>query len=291
MRGKLALLTWLVIAASATAQDMPLSEILAPNEGWQRVQGLAGVDSLAADGKGTVYAGESATGRITAIDPAGKLKPFATVVGLRGMAVGPDGLLYVCQPKQRRLVTVDGAGKEKVVADEVSLETVVVSRSGRCYGTASEEHAVYAIEPDGKKRRAAEGLTQPSGLALWADQGTLVVGNAAGKHLWAYRISSDGSLTAGDAYYALRTRPKEASDVVGLTTDSKARLYAATREGVQVFDPTGRMCGVLSRPERAAVTGAVFGGEALDRLFSACGGNLYVRKTLARGLPAAISRP
>jgi sugar lactone lactonase YvrE len=280
------------LAGSISAgQDMPLTGILAPGEGWQRVAGLTGIDSLAADGKGTVYAGVSTTGNITAIEASGKLKSLATLAGLRGMAVGPFGRLYVCQPKSRRLVSLDGAGNETVVTDQLAVETIVVGHNGRCYGTVPSEHAIYSISPTGKKQRVAAGLNQPSGLALWADQATLVVGDAAGNHLWAFRVVMDGALTAGDAYYALRTRPKEASGVVALTPDASGRLYAATREGVQVFDPTGRISGVLLRPERAAVTGVAFGGEALDRLFIACGGNVYVRKTLARGLPSPADKP
>jgi sugar lactone lactonase YvrE len=291
MQRHLAVVALLLSGSLSAGQDMPLTGILAPGEGWQRVSGLTGIYSLAADGNGTVYAGDSTTGRITAIDAAGRLKSLATLAGLRGMAVGPYGRLYVCQPKSRRLVSLDGAGKETVVTDELALETIVVGHNGRCYGTVPGEQAIYSIEPSGKHRRVAAGLKEPSGLVLWADQGTLVVGNASGNHLWAYRVNLDGALSAGDAYYALRTRAKEASGVVALTADSSGRLYAATREGVQVLDPTGRMSGVLLRPERTAVTGVAFGGEALDRLFSACGGNVYVRKTLARGLPGTAGKP
>ena len=117
-----------------------------------------------------------------------------------------------------------------------------------------------------------------------------MVGDARGNHLWAYRVELDGALAAGDAYYSLRTRFREASRVAGLSMDSAGRLYAATREGVQVFDPTGRMSGVLLQPGASAATAVVFGGESLDRLYMACGGQVYVRKTLARGVSGEIGR-
>lgn len=166
MRQLLTLFALSLAATIASAQDMPLSGILAPGENWKRVPELSGVFSLAADGKGAVFAGETTTGRITRIDAAGNAKAYATVPGLRGMAVGPDGRLYVCQPTNRRLLAVDGAGKEFTAADELAVVTVVVSRSGRCYVTVAGEQAVYAVEPDGKKRRVAVGLKEPSGLAL-----------------------------------------------------------------------------------------------------------------------------
>lgn len=283
MRRAVGCIALLLSATAARAQDMPLSDVLAPGESWQRVPDLSGVQFLAADSHGTVYTGEPESGRITAIEPGGKKKHFANVPGLRGMTRGPAGGLYVCQPEKQRLLFLDATGKESVAAGELALETVVVSRAGRVYGTTPREHAIYAVERGGKPRRVAEGLAEPSGLAFWADEGTLVVGDAAGKHLWAYRVASDGALSSGDAYYSLRTRPKEASSVAALTIDAAGRLYAATREGVQVFDPTGRMSGLLLRPERSPVSGVAFGGEGLDRLYVACAGHLYVRKTLARG--------
>ncbi len=48
-------------------------------------------------------------------------------------------------------------------------------------------------------------------------------------------------------YAPLRTRRGESAiTVTGLATDRDGRIYAATDIGVQVFDPTGRLCGVLT---------------------------------------------
>ena len=59
----------------------------------------------------------------------------------------------------------------------------------------------------------------------------------------------DGTLTAGDRYYALRVRKGvERSDATAATIDSMNRVYIATSEGVQVFDPIARLCGVLHKP-------------------------------------------
>jgi sugar lactone lactonase YvrE len=59
---------------------------------------------------------------------------------------------------------------------------------------------------------------------------------------------------------------------------------------VQVFDPTGRLSGILVAPERAPLGGAAFGGADLDRLYVACAGKVYVRKTLAKGVKAAEAK-
>ena len=163
----------------------------------------------------------------------------------------------------------------------------LVAREGREYRVVPEERAVYLVGPGGAKRKVADGIAEPRGLVLWADGGTLVVGDAAGKHLFAFRVDKDGGLSARETYYALRVRSKEASGVASLTLDDAGRLYAATREGVQVLDPTGRLSGVLLAPERAPVTYVLFGGGTeRDLLYVTCNGKLYVRKTKARGLQA-----
>src|SRR5258708_7518308 len=112
MRIPVLLFVVLASTSSATGQDMPLSQVLAPGEQWQPIPGVSGVFSLASDLNGTVYAGESASGRIMTIDPKGLVKAFATVPGVRGMAVGPDGRLYVCQRERRRLLVLDAKGAE-----------------------------------------------------------------------------------------------------------------------------------------------------------------------------------
>jgi len=53
----------------------------------------------------------------------------------------------------------------------------------------------------------------------------------------------------------------------------------ATNLGLQVFDPTGRLCGVFTAPP-GKVTELTFDG---DRLFARADGKVFVRKMLAEG--------
>jgi enterochelin esterase family protein len=112
-----------------------------------------------------------------------------------------------------------------------------------------------------------------------------VVADAEGRHLWAFRIEADGRLTFGEPYYPLRVKPGQAdAGVTALATDAAGRVYAATPLGVQVFDPTGRLAGVLLKPAAAPLTALTFGGKDLDTLYVACGDRIYARKTKAKGL-------
>ncbi len=265
----------LVTAGPAAAQDMPLTQVLLPGEGWQAVEGdFQSVAALAANREGDVYLADPKGKQIVRL-PAGGGKPEALYRGevVGGLAVG-DGTLFACQPEAKRLVAL--GPEKKVLADGLAAAGAAVTAAGDCYCTVPSEKAVYLVTRDGMKRRLDTGIGEPAGVVLWADQGTLVVGDAAGKHLYAFR---DGGLDAKEGYYTLRTAPRQGSGVAALTIDRDRRLYAATREGVQVFDPTGRMCGVLLRPLPEPVTALAFGGPEHDRLYIACGDRLFVRKT------------
>src|SRR5262249_55513948 len=141
----------------------------------------------------------------------------------------------------------------------------VTSANGIQYGINDEKKVIVGEYQDGVKRKQREfavpGLNRPSGITLWPDGRRLVVGDADGKHLWAFRVEKGGDLTAGDRYYALRVkRGQTKSGVTALTVDDKGRLFACTPLGVQVFDPTGRLCGVLLKPSDVDPTAIAFGG-------------------------------
>jgi enterochelin esterase family protein len=275
-----------LITTPAAAQDMPLSQILIDGEGWKSVTGpFKAIRALTAEKDGSIIVLQAAETSLVIIDGTGK----AVQGGLRnasnvsGLTVGVDGELFFFLPAERELARI-GRRASTIVAGkyDVTGHDLVVAPNKGFYCTVPDEGAVYLLDTIiGKKRKVADGIIKPTGLVLWPDQGTLVVGDAGGKHLYAFRIDKDGSLSAREGYYTLRLRPGEtASGVGGLTVDAARRLYAATPVGVQVFDPTGRMSGVLLNPTPDAVPTAVaFGGADGDLLYAACGDRLFVRKT------------
>jgi len=89
------------------------------------------------------------------------------------------------------------------------------------------------------------------------------------------------------AYCPLRVKPGAQSiTVTSLAADRNGRIYAATEIGVQVFDPTGRMCGVLTpaapgKPEQLTFEG--------DKLTLWIGDTKYARKLRTQGAPIKSS--
>ena len=282
----------LAAASTAAAQDMTLQQILLPGEGWQvALKDCKSARGLASDGKGNVYVADPDGMQIWRIGPDGKAAVFAqTPAPVVGLACGPDGRLFASQPSQQRVVALDADGKETVLSEGLALEYLAATKKGALYGGSPKQKAVYVLEPDGKRRQVDRG-TAPGGLALTPDGGTLVLGDAGGRSLYALRAHPDGDLDGKEPYYAIRLLGPAPSDNAGVTADAIGRVYATTRDGVQALDPTGRLIGVFTHPERGAAMGGIaFGGADLDRLYVACGGKVYVRKTLAKGVKAAEAK-
>src|SRR5262249_50712395 len=123
--------------------------------------------------------------------------------------------------------------------------------SGRLYGPFLLDREKKAIVLGDDPALKVPSLVSPTCLAVWPDGAQLVIGDAGDRFLWTARILKDGLLTGADRYYCLRVKPGEkASGVKDMVMDAGNLLYAATPLGVQVFDPTGRLCGVLLPPSK-----------------------------------------
>jgi len=111
-------------------------------------------------------------------------------------------------------------------------------------------------------------------------------------------VNADGSLDAKAPYMTMRLPidPKgefkqaepppynPASGGDGMTSDEQGRFYVATTLGIQVFDPTGRMCGVITRPQPdKPLTSCVLSGAGRSYLYVTNGDKIFRRKVQAKG--------
>lgn len=173
-------------------------------------------------------------------------------------ALHPDGKITDSPP-----------GKQRPAPSQREVPPYRISKEGKTVERLAEGN------PDVLKLR---GLTDPSCITLWPEGGHLVIGETDGAYLWAVRIEKDGSFGPGDRYYSLRTEPNRKNPVTAMTMDAGFLLYACTPLGIQVFDPTGRLSGVLDSPTKAPITAATIGGKSHNELFIAAGGRIYARK-------------
>ncbi|MBY0522244.1 MAG: SMP-30/gluconolactonase/LRE family protein [Gemmataceae bacterium] len=288
--------------APAFAQDMPLSQVLIDGEGWKLIsKDFRAISSLAVDRAGDIYVADPDS-KVIRLQPDGKVavtmgpkETRAVVVAPCRVVNGQESLLCAVNKDGNGTIEAftsassDKGGISYQVAKDLVVQSFVVAKNGTVYCTVPGEQVVYALSK-GEKRKVAEGIGKPTGLALLPDGGTLIVADAAGKHLYAYRVEKDGSLTCKEGYYTMRLPAmQKASGAGGMTMDSAGRLYVATTVGVQCYDPTGRLNGVLLNPPGASLppTAVVFGGPDHDTLYVACGDKLFARKTKAKGVVAA----
>lgn len=277
----------LSLSATAQAQDMPLSDVLIDGKGWELVgEGYKFTEGPAADAAGNVYFTDIPNNRIHKINLEGKVSVFAEdTQGANGLMFGADGRLYACQNGAKKIVAYDAAGKAATIAEDVASNDLVVNRAGDIYFTDPAGGKVFFIKQGGKPVVVASEV-RPNGVILTADQGTLVITDGQEPCLWAFRINSDGTLSAKERYYYplqlanYDTRP----GTDGLTVDQAGRLYATSRLGVQVFDPTGRLSGTILKPSAAGISNVTFGGPYHDTLFVTSTDKVYRRKTKAIGV-------
>ena len=125
--------------------------------------------------------------------------------GTNGLMFGPDGRLYGCQNGKKRIVAYDSAGKETTIAEDVKSNDLVVDRARRrSTSPIPNNHQVWYIAPKGEKRvvDTRHRLSQRPDRS-WPDQGTLVVADMKGSHLWAFRVEPDGSLKFKQPFYTM----------------------------------------------------------------------------------------
>ncbi|HEX4610311.1 MAG TPA: hypothetical protein VH092_19125 [Urbifossiella sp.] len=82
-------------------------------------------------------------------------------------------------------------------------------------------------------------------------------------------------------YAPLRVPAGGQPKVTELAADRAGRIYAATPIGVQVYDPTGRLCGVVAPPTPADGIDLMWFMD--DKLVVAVGGTRYTRKLRTTG--------
>lgn len=288
IRRTLIALSLLSLVAVSRAQDMPLSQVLIDGEGWQLVaEGYQFTEGPAVDKDGTVYFVDVPQSLILKIGDHGKPVVWAKNTGkASGLMFGPEGRLYACQGETKQVVWYDRDAKPTVIATDIAGNDIMVDRKGGVYVTDMGGNQVWYVAPDGSKRVVASGF-KPNGLTLWQDGGTLVVADWEHPHLRTYRVEADGSLKFGESYYGPLQIPSgqklPGSD--GMTVDDKGRLYVATHAGVQVFDPTGRPCGSILKPQAKFLSNVKFGGANFDTVYVTSTDRLYKRKLNTKGTP------
>jgi enterochelin esterase family protein len=273
----------LLMAAALRAQDMPLSMVLIDDEPWREVaSGYGFTDGACADAEGNFYFTDVAKGSaINKIDPEGKVSVAAqNLPRISGLKVGSNGLFYAAtQAPKKEIVTISREGEVKTLMEDAEPNDLAVTANGGVYFTQTGKKSIVYIDPDGKSRVVDTGINKPNGITISADGGTLAVSDFGGTNVWAFRIEPDGSLSAKAPYMTTRAvAGKKEALGDGMTVDSAGRYYMASEVGIQVFDPTGRMCGVILKPNNKFLANVAFGGKNREYLYATCADKVFRRR-------------
>jgi len=277
------------VKASAMASKQPLMEVLDPSAPWEQIKGTYGfTEGPAADGKGNLFFSDIPNNKIYRIDGDGHVTDFAhDTNGANGLMFGPDGKLYACQGTAGRVVAYDADAKEQVIADGIpGVNDVAIDAAGGIYVTEPPKHQVWFINADHKKTIVAKDpiVAFPNGVRFTPDQSQIVVADTKGVRLWIYQVHPDGQFTNREAWYDAQIQPGDTDDGAdGMTFDAAGRLYVATKLGIQIFDQSGRVMGIINKPQNKWLANVGFGGPELSYLYACNGDHVYRRKLRVHG--------
>ena len=155
-----------------------------------------------------LYFSDWSAHEVIAVDLAGRSEVIARVESLPlCTAWQPDGRLLILSSVDGLLLRREPDGTLVTHADlgKPGWNDIVVDGRGNAYvnsigfdmmaGEAYAPGFVGLVTPDGSIRRVADGLAFPNGMAVTADNSTLIVAESYGHSLAAFDIDADGGLS------------------------------------------------------------------------------------------------
>ena len=187
---------------------------------------------------GRLYFSDWTAGEVLAVDGDGRTEVVARVASLPLCSAWlPDGRLLIVSSADGRLLRreADGSLVTQAELDGPGWNDIVVDGRGNAYVNAvgfdmmagedpKAGHVVLAT-PDGTVRPVAGDLAFPNGMAVTADNATLMVAESHGPRLTAFDIAGDGSLSGRRVFAELDEAPD------GICVDAEGAVWYATVPG------------------------------------------------------------
>ena len=282
----------LMMAMSAVAQDTPLSMVLSPDSEWEEIaSGMKFCDACCTDDEGNFYFADAGNnGPIRKVSHDGSVKEYGpSLYGVSGLQFGKGSSLYICQGKARRISVLKNGEVLETVVENVRPNDLVVTNNNQLYFTETSTQRVYHVNLNDKikvLRIVDTGILKPNGIGLTPCDGTLFVSDHLDKEVWFFRIEKNHRLTMKAPYASLRIRAKNLpSRGDGCDVDSLSRYYVTSDLGIQMFDPTGRLGGIILSPDpMKPVVSIAFSGKDFRYLYGANGGSIYRRLMKVSGV-------
>ena len=278
------------VAASAGAAEPisgigPVGEVELVKGNFQFLEGPAKTPD------GSLYFTDIPSETIHVLSTSGTIEVFLKPSGhANGLMYGGNGKLLACQ-MDGQLVSIDLKNKDiEVLADKYedkrfnACNDLVIDKQGGIYFTDPRfsapnpwpqgKEAFYYRAPDGKVTRLGDDLAAPNGIILSPDELTLYVIPSMQKQMYAYPVEGPGKLGERKLFCELKQPANNNnSGGDGLTVDSAGNVYITSALGVQVYDPSGKLLGIIECPEQPA--NVTFGGGSSKMLYMTARKGLY----------------
>ena len=224
-----------------------------------------------------------------------------------GNTYNRSGRLITCEHENRRVSRTLEDGTVEALVDRYegkrlnSPNDVVCSSAGDIYftdppygliqadgsikGQELNFFGVYRFSPrNGSLILLADDFLRPNGLLLNRDESQLFVADTELYHVRVFDVSAEGYLLSGRIfaelkYEGIQGRPD------GMKLDTEGNLYVAggITGSVWIFDPSGKIVGLIEFPEGPANLG--WGGEGWTTLFVTARSSVYRLEMNVPGMP------
>ena len=115
---------------------------------------------------------------------------------------------------------------------------------------------VYRVDTDGSITLLVSDFIRPNGLAFSPDESVLYIDDTEHRHVRAFDVQSDGSLTNDRVFVDMNVEAQGSPD--GLKVDVEGNLYITGGGGLWVVEPDGNHVGTVAFPELPS--NVAFGG-------------------------------
>jgi len=215
-----------------------------------------------------------------------------------GLTRDRNGVVVACEHGNRRVSRSDIHGHPHTIVDSYngkrlnSPNDVVVRSDGVIfftdppYGIEESQreqplNGVYAIHPDGQMMLVGTDFDRPNGLTFSPDEKTLYIGDSRRRHVRAFDVASDGTLSNSRTPFDMDHPQPGSPD--GMKVDQSGRLYVAGATGIWVFEPSGELIGIIAMPELPA--NLAWGDADLQTLYITARTSVYRIRTTTPGVP------
>ena len=196
-----------------------------------------------------------------------------------GNAVDNQGRLVTCEHGSRTVTRTDKDGKVVTLAATYkggklnSPNDLAVKSDGTIWFTdppyglgrrKSEQKGNYVYRLDegaAEPVAVATDFDRPNGICFSPDEKYLYIADSGrGHHVRRFSVLKNNTLGAGKVFAVISPGVPD-----GMRIDAAGRLYSTAGDGVQVFNPAGKLIGKILTPKSAA--NCCFGGPGGKTLF------------------------